>query len=215
MKRLFLVPLLILATSSAAFGATYGFKNITNNNAVNAAAGEAQLFVDVTANGATQVDFKFYHVGTTAMSITDVYFDDGTLLGIASITPSGAGVNFSQAASPPELPGANNLTPAFQTTAGFSADSNPPTQPNGVNPGEWLIITFDLQSGKTITDVISALGLGGAEGGLRIGIHVQAFEGGGSESFVSPPDSVIPAPAAVALGMIGLGMLGWFKRRSA
>ncbi len=190
--------------SMAQAGVTYGFYNITSNNLVDAMNGEAQLSVFVEAGpGANQVYFQFSNTGPNAMSITDVYFDDGTLLGIASIT-NGSGVSFSQNASPPNLPGGNNITPAFQVTAGFSADSNPPAQPNGVNPGETLTIVFNLLGGFTFADTINALNTPGDV--LRIGIHVQGFAGGGSESFVN-------TPTPGALGLLGLAGLVAARRR--
>src|SRR5262245_32908587 len=80
---------------------TYTFKNITNNNATNAQAGEAQLTVEVSSvtgtgsHGGDLVDFTFRNVGPNASSICDVYFDDGTLLGIADIMQS-SGVVFGK-----------------------------------------------------------------------------------------------------------------------
>lgn len=200
-----------LALAASASADTYHFTNVTGNNATNAAAGETQLRCDVTSLGANQVRFQFYMVGTTPMSITDVYFDDGTLLGIASVSGS-AGVSFSQGAAPPEMPGANTMSPAFVTTAGFSADSDPPAQPNGVNPGEYVNVDFNLIGGQTFVDTINALALGGAAGGLRIGLHVQGFGGGGSESFSN--STVVPLPPAAWAGMGSLaGVMGLFYIR--
>ncbi len=192
---------------------TYTFDNITHNNANDAALGEDQLRVDLSEYADGQVAFKFYHDGTVPMSITDVYFDDGTLLGIAQII-NGAGVAFSLGASPGELPGANNITPNFETTAFFLADSDSPTQRNGVNPGEELTIVFNLLDDMTSADTFLAMG-----GDLRVGIHVQGFESGGSESFVAPGTSGSPsAPDGGATAvMLGLGVLGLgltFKRKS-
>jgi hypothetical protein len=202
----------------AANAVMYGFSNITNNNAGDAAIGEAQLFVDVTASG-TGVLFTFGNTGPAASSITDVYFDDGTLLALTTIF-NGPGVIFSQGASPGNLPGGNTVTPPFVTTAGFSADSNPPAQPNGVNPGESLGIFFTLQGTSDFDSVLAALGLGGATGGLRIGIHVQGFDSGGSESFINNPregfPNPIPVPPTVWLmgsGLVGLGLLRWRRRQ--
>jgi hypothetical protein len=179
----------------------YGFDCITNTIAGDAAIGEAQLFVDVTEyeydNG--QVLFTFANTGPEASSITDVYFDDGTLLGIASIINVENFVEFSQLATPNNLPGGNNVSPPFEVTAGFSADSDAPVQPMGVNPGESLGIIFDLQEGGTFADVIAEL----ESGELRIGIHVQGFDSGGSESFINH----IPEPATLFL-LIGLGIFG-------
>jgi MYXO-CTERM domain-containing protein len=196
---------LIAVTASAHASNIYGFVPVTNNVVADANAGVAQLTMDVSAGpGLNQVSFTFNNAGPAAMSITDVYFDDGTLLGIASIF-NGTGVSFSPGTTPPNLPGGNLLTPAFQTTSGFSADSNPPIQPNGVNPGETLTIVFDLLSGQTFADTIAALNSTGDH--LRVGLHVQGFAGGGSEGFVNQ----VPAPGA--FGLLGLGGLVALRRR--
>lgn len=178
-----------------AAAASYGFDCITNTTPANCGIGASQLYVDITDAGASQALFTFYNIGADASSIADVYFDDGTLLGIASVI-NGAGVSFASPANPGNLPGANNATPAFQTTAGFSADSDAPAQPNGV-----------LQAGKSFADVLNAIGLAGNPGGLRIGLHVQGFAGGGSESFVNTVGQVmLPVPEASQWMMLLAGM---------
>ena len=211
---------LFLFTVVPAQALQFGFDNITNNNAGDAAIGEAQLFVDVTDpdgeddETATQALFTFLNIGSEASSICDVYFDDGSLLGIASIDNFWSGVSFSQPATPPNLPGANEADPDFETTAGFLADSDSPhLQQNGVNPGERLGILFDLQTNPDDPSVSLTLGhvfADLASGDLRIGIHVQGFDSGGSESFINNPNPV-PEPATMLLlgaGLVGLAGFG-------
>jgi hypothetical protein len=186
----------------------YSFNiSCSNDNAANVATGSAQLFVRVSEGpGANQATFRFINTGPNASSITDVYFDDGSLLGLASIIDSGAGVDFSQFASPPNLPAGNDCTPDFEVTAGFLADSNPPTQPNGVNsPAEWLDITFNLQGGQSFDDVIAEL----STGALRIGIHVQGFANGGSESFINDPSTAVELASFGAQASHGQVTLQW------
>jgi len=200
---------------------TYSFTHIVEAGdgpvqLADGAIGEAQLFVELF-DLTTQVNFVFTNTGPDASSITDVYFDNGSLLGIASIINTPTLVEFSQLASPPDLPGGNLVVPPFTVTMGFSADSDPPAQPLGVNPGESLGIIFDLEAGGTFADVVDEL----ASGELRIGIHVQGYASGGSEAFVNngivdgngDPNGKIPAPGALLLCSIGAGCLGWLRRR--
>jgi len=193
----------VVAVPGADAGVIYGFYCLTDTNPINAVAGEAQLTVEVNAVGLNQVSFTFANAGPLAMSITDVYFDDGSLLGIASIV-EGPGVAYSQNATPPNLPGGNTANPPFQVTAGFSADSDPPAQPNGVNPGEFLVITFNLINGQTFNDVITELDTADE---LRIGIHVQGFSDGGSESFIN-----VPAPGSMGLLALAVGVAARRRR---
>lgn len=208
-KRIAILAVLA-AASAAASAQTYGFDCVTGTSAANCAAGEAQIRVELGSTLATQARFTFTNVGPAALSVTDVYFDDGTLLGIAAVTGS-SGVSFSPFASPGNLPGGNAI--GFQTTAGFSADSNPPVQPNGVNPGESLSILFDLKPGRSFAEIAGDL----ASGALRIGVHVQGYGNGGSESFVnlmSPvPEASSVLSMAAALGVMGVALRR--RRRAA
>jgi len=190
---------------------SYLFEDITHSDAGAEADGETNLKVDVIDLGGNQVRFTF--TNNSSSSLADVYFDDGALLGIASITSS-AGVSFSQGASPPNLPGGNLVSPAFVTTAGFLADSDAPVPHNGVSMGEWLAIDFTLKPGQSYNSVINALALPnhGGDGDLRIGLHVQAYPGNANESYINIA-SPVPEPETYALFMAGLGLLGFMGRR--
>jgi hypothetical protein len=212
MKRsilLTIVSTLSIFCLTADAGIVYSFKQVAEDGdgpteLADGAIGEAQLFVDVSGLNANQVLFTFTNTGPSACSIADVYFDDGALLDIASIDNSCPGVSFSQFATPHDLPGGNTLIPPFVTTESFSANSDPPVQPNGINPNEWLGITFDLRPGNAYSDVISNL----ASGELRIGIHVQGYASGGSESFVN-----VPEPSTVTLISTCLGIVTLLRKR--
>jgi hypothetical protein len=219
--------LLGLFSASAAQGAsvTFGFTHIVEpgdgaQQLADGATGEAQFSVVVSDSpGSGKVSFKFLNTLSPNPALADsgaridgVYFDDGTLLGIASIV-EGPGVQFSQGASPSNLSGGNQLSPPFVTTADFSADAHPGAK-NGVHAGEWVEVIFNLTNGQQYADVLNAFTLGGATGGLRIGIKAQGFSGGGSETFVNngPPPGV-PLPASVWTGLALLGALGGWKLR--
>ncbi len=202
---------------SAAQAATYNFVGVTSNSATNVNTGQSQLSVDVIDSGSGTVSFTFNNSGPLASSITDVYWDDqaGVLRRMGSITGS-TGVAYSQFASPGNLPGGSSIGFSVSPT-GASADSNSGpggVMNNGVNPGEWLTIVWSLVGGTTFNDVLAALNLGGDQAGsLRIGVHVQGFSNGGSESFVNGTPAPVPVPAAGLLLAGGLGAMGLMRRR--
>lgn len=197
------VLLIASAFTASTQAATLSFDCITNTLASDCTIGENQLSVEVTDAGSGQVLFEFFNTGSAQSTISEIYFDDGSLLGIASIDKTGKvesiGVSFSEGANPPDLPGGNNITPVFNVTAGFLADADDPAPKWGVNMGESVGITYSLQSTQTIANVFDEL----TTGELRIGLHVINFESGGSESFVNNP---VPVPAAIWL--FGSGLLG-------
>jgi hypothetical protein len=192
-------------SSAGATTVTFPFHNITNNNAADADIGEAQLFMDVSDVGG-DVLFTFRNTGPQASNISEIYFDDGSLLGISMILDSPPLVDFEQDATPPNLPGANNVDPPFQVTQGFLAEAQIPAPARGVGPGESVGIQFSLVNGKVFQDVINEL----LDKTVRVGIHVTSFDGGGSEAFINVPE---PA-SAVLLALGGLLLLATRRRRS-
>jgi hypothetical protein len=219
-KRFLGVLLLGLTLSASTAGAasitnTYHFSRITSNGPQDPAS---QFSVDVVGASASAntVSFYFHNSGPIASAISEIYFDDGTLLGLSSVINSVVGsTSFGNdgSANPSDLPAGNSIAPPFQATAGFSTDAQ--GNPNlGLNPGETMAMVFSLQTGKSYTDTIAFLDKGvNAPTGvddLRIGLHVRAIgTEGNSESFVTWAGTPVPEPAEyamAALGVIGLGV---------
>ncbi len=196
---------LLLLAGAPAGATTIGFDCLTNTFAGDCAIGEAQLTVEVTDQGGNTVRFHFRNSGPEASSISEVYFDDGSLLELSTIE-NGPGVHFVPDANPPNLPGGDSAIPPFEVTEGFLAESVPSPVINGVGPSQWVKIDFQLQDGRTFADVIGDL----TTGELRIGIHVIGFASGGSESFVNVP---VPEPGTGLLLGVGLVALRWRRQR--
>ena len=194
---------------------TLSFFDITNN--VGNLDLSGQLFVDVYLNGESapnpaggtvaigvnQAGFYFRNTGPLASNVSEIYFDDGTLISGPTIFDNPPTVDFALGASPSNLPGGNNISPAFVATVVFNSSAINPAPQKGIAPFEALLLTF-----STSGDPLAGL----TDGSLRIGMHVTGIAGttGGSDSYVNNP---VPLPGAVLLLGAGLARLAAYARR--
>lgn len=195
------IPRVAVAVVSVVLGGALGagparavpleFACLTGSDPGDCAIGEAQMDVELTDQGGGVVRFHFRNAGPEASVLARIYFDDGSLLDLSTVV-DGPGVDFEADASPPDLPGGDEALPPFQVSEGFLAGSVPSRAQNGAGPEQWVAIDFTLHGVQTLDDVVAELGTGE----LRIGIHVIAFDSGGSESFVNVP---LPEPGTAAL----------------
>ena len=163
---------------------------------------DMDLYVEV-ADRDSHVDFTFHNESLIDSSIARIYFEGGPFLSIADII-GGPGTSFSQSAKPSNLPAGNLLEPSFVTTHELSFDSDPPAPKNGINPGEWVMTTFDLINGGTFLNLVDELNTGA----LRIGVHVVGLPKGSGESAITTPEPT-------TLFLLGLGALALLRKRRA
>lgn len=192
----------LLGTSASPLQAGYIYPlQIFTNNGSYSDSLDLDLYVKVTDPATGQVDFTFHNDSSINSCLSEIYFEDGLLLGSASIT-YGPQTLFDYSARPKNPPGCYTLEPLFMTTEGLSFDSEPAPPKNGISPDEWVRITFDLENGGTFETVINELNTGA----LRIAAHIISLPDGSSESAVN-----VPEPATICL--LGFGSLVLLRRR--
>jgi hypothetical protein len=215
---------LLFSTTAKANFIDVGFSKVTNNNVEDLSSQLSLRIWDATQANAeysslalsgNQVLFDFQNAVGTTSNIAEIYLDDGTVVSQAAIHNSlGGFTKFTgPGANPGNLPGGNTVSPPFVANALFSADtvSGPPA--NGINAASDILgVAFNTTGG--LAGIQTALALGGATGGLRIGYHIRSIGvADGSDSYVSGPS--VPEPTTMLLMGIGMvGLVGAGIRRS-
>ncbi|MHC4396270.1 MAG: PEP-CTERM sorting domain-containing protein [Planctomycetota bacterium] len=158
-----------------------------------------------------QAVFEFKNNSIMDSVITEIYFDDYTLLELDHIqnyvidADNRIGTMFgNDRLSPKNLPGANLLAPDFQANRLLSVQPSSPPPKWGIGPDEKLRLFFNLTNGHYFTDLISAIN---SEQDLRIGMHIQCL--GLNDDSASAVN--IPEPSTLLL--FGLGAVILRKRR--
>lgn len=210
MKAITIVSLLltgigatVIATSTPASAANFGFNNISGGDTVGDAFAKDFSF-DVTNSGSDTVLFKFFNNASFDQALKQVAFSvDHTVSGLLSnmklnIDNSGK-VVFE--AKNQNLSQSNNISGWDGTT--FGADTKGGNA-NAVQWGESLGITFNANYDAVLAAINA--------GKLKVGIHVGSLPKGASDSYVNsyvkpvpPKDTTsVPEPS----GLLGAGLIG-------
>ncbi len=207
-----------LAGTTLAATVDVNFFNITNNGNQGIAP-QLKLAVSDVAGDPTSVDFVFRNLVGIASSIKEVYFDAGAAGSIftSGLIQAQSGASFQWgSASPQELPGANNISPAFQTTLSLLTDSGNGGPSTGLDVAtDSLTVRLSLASGKSYADIVAGLLTipAGQAGSVRVGMHITSIGTvGGSDSYVSGGGGnaeSVPLPPAAWAGLSSLaGLFG-------
>lgn len=180
----------------------------------------SQFGLELTAVGTNQVSFTFTNNGPTASSITDIYFGKNTNPGFSTYLSGGTftdtpGVNFELGANPPQPQGGITWESVYKAQ---SESGRPGVMNNGINPGETLSFTFNLNFNTataqlyTVNDIYNAFQ--GINSPLAIAFHVQGLPTGQSDwygtSNVTPTD--VPEPFTMLGTGAALGFSALFQR---
>lgn len=208
MKYLLVISALAVSVLVAR-GELFAFSAITSNdsNGHAQATGESQLHMDVSSLGTGQASLVFSNTGPEASVISSIYFDFVPELNLSLVAINdGDGVDFQTCrVRPRNLPAGQGLDHVFISDLGVAAGNPKPCK--GINPYESLelIMSYDASY-----NLFGALG----NEDLRVGLHVQGFAGGYSESFISihTGEETVPEPGTLSILLVGGFVLRWLRR---
>jgi len=194
----------LLACSSAATAATYGFTCITSGLPCTTVGTTDQILVDITNPSGDQVRFFFTNdSGGLDTTVANIYWDSSLLSYSSPTLVAGPGTSFVVGGNPPNLPVGNTLSPLFTSVFGVSA--TPPAPASGMGPGEELAVTLMLAPGISFQQFLASVG-----DDSRIGLNLVAF---GGSMVIDAATTVIPVPASLPLMFAGLVGMAFVARR--
>lgn len=171
-----------------------------------------QLSVELNDLGGNMVEFLARNASGGISSAIQSFTLDGIAGSYSSATPVlGLNTNFVLDTNY-NLPGGNSISPVFVSDIAIGRTGG---AANGINPGEFAGIKFQLSGGATFLSLLDDL----STGALRLGVHVQSIGSlGGSDSYINGPSNVptvVPEPSAIISCILGSGLMGLaaLKRR--
>ena len=207
-KRVMICACLFFSFLTCPLSATYEYDFRVFNNPDYQDIPELVCVVEVWQS-AGQAVFQFSNNSSIGSVITQIYFDDESLLEFSHFVnfiideDYRLGTRYNNfRVSPRNLPAANLLDPVFRANPALSAQPYPAPPKWGIGRGETLQMWFDLKDGHIFGDVINALNSGTD---LRIGMRIQCLGPEGTDSAAAVS---IPEPATICLfGLAGLTLL--------
>ncbi len=215
-KTAALAILTVLIASSSAFALSYSldFFRITRNSPLGNEVGE-QLHLEISDVG-DQVLFTFSNDGPIQATFTDIYFEDGAsppLQSMADIDNNGGSgnVDYDQVTGRLRRPPGSWRYGWGRNATEFRAD--PSYAPAGIDPGEYVGLTFDLTDGYSYDDIIDEL----ENEEWRIAVRAQRLPDGSSETYFNKPPTAVPDLGStwmlLTIALSSLGLAGWMQRR--
>ena len=141
------------------------FKPISENGSESECLADANFYMDIIDIHERRIMLTFHNQAPVPCAISNIYFEDGDTFSISVQSVRGVGPAMTQACAIDTDRGSQQAVPALyhESCTRQAADCNPEdtdSMQDGIKPNESLGIVFDLQTGVTLADIVSALSKG-------------------------------------------------------